>query len=203
MKIVFIKSVYQDTSIYYNKIQMKFFIVLFFACLTGELLAPYFLPIVRILGFLPFLLFALSRLSLPKVLWCSTLAGLTIDLYSFGPPLGFFALNYSLSSMILFRYKKFFSEEKLFSFVLYGILFSFTSTFIHFLLYAIIDTHLKLSLLSLATDLICMPVIDGLYTLVWALLPILLYKYLTEPSRILYYKAKLGILVHELSRITR
>ncbi len=182
---------------------MKFFIILFGLSFAGELIVPCFLPSIRILGLLPFLLFALSRFSLPRVLWLSALAGLAVDLHSFGPPLGFFAFNYSLSSLILFRYKKFFSEENLFSFVLYGILFSFVSTFIHFFLYAIQDIHLKPSSLTLATDLICMPLIDGIYTLVWALLPLLLYKYLTEPSRMHFYKTKLGILIHELSRITR
>jgi hypothetical protein len=167
------------------------------------LFAPILFPMIRLIGFLPFLLFAISRLRLPSVLWCSAIAGVTLDLYSFGAPLGFFALNYSLTSLILFRYKKFFSEENLWAFTLYALLFSFVSTLIHFFLYAIIDVHLKLSFLSLMTDLICMPLIDGLYTFVWALLPLLLYKYLTEPSRILFYKTKLGILLHELSRITR
>lgn len=183
--------------------EMKFFIVLFFFCFAGELLAPFLIPTIRILGFLPLLLFALSRLSLPKVLWISLIAGLTVDLYSSGPPLGFFAINYSLSSIILFRYKKFFSEENFFAFTLFGLLFSFTSTLIHFFLYAIFDTHLKISPLTLATDLICMPIIDGAYTLLWALFPFLLYKYITEQGRMHYFKSKLGLLIHELSRITR
>ena len=182
---------------------MKFFIVLFSLCFAGELLAPQIVPSIKIFGFLPFILFSLSRLSLPKALWFSALAGLIVDLYSFGPPIGFLSLNYTLSSIFLFRYRKFFSEENLFSFALYGVLLSFISTFIHFSLYAIIDTRLKLSLFTLGTDLICMPIIDGIYTFIWVLLPLLLYKYITEPSRMHFYKTKLGILLHELSRITR
>ncbi len=181
---------------------MKFFITLFSLSFAGQFFLPLFFPSAKILGFLPYIIFAISRLSLPKALWCSALCGLLIDLTSFGPPLGFFAINYSLSTLILFRYKKFFSEENLLSFALYAIIFSLVSTLIHFSLYAIVDTHLKLSLLTLATDLICMPLIDGAYTLLWALLPLLLYKYLTEPSRLLYYKTKLGVLIHGLSRIT-
>ncbi len=182
---------------------MKFFITLFLLSFTGEIALPYLFPTIRILGFLPLLVFALSRLSLPKALSWSMFAGLIVDLYAFGPPLGFFALNYTLTSLILYRYRKFFSEEKLFSFTLYAAIISITSTLIHFFLYAIIDIHLKLSLFTLATDLICMPIVDGLYTLVWALLPLMLYNYLTEPSRLLFYKKKLGTFIHELSRITR
>jgi hypothetical protein len=182
---------------------MKFFIALFSLSLAGQFLIPLFLPQLKILGFLPYIIFAISRLSLPKVLWCSSLSGLIIDLYSFGPPLGFFAINYALASLILFQYKKFFSEENLPSFVLLATLFSFLSTLIHFFLYGVIDTHLKLSFLTLGTDLICMPLIDGAYTLVWALFPLLLYKYLTEPSRMLYYKTKLELIINGLSRITR
>jgi len=173
---------------------MKFFIALFCLSFAGMLISLEITPAIRLLGFLPFILFALMRLKLPAALWCSAFAGLTLDLYTFGSPLGFFALNYSLTSLILFRYKKFFSEEKLFPFALYGVAFSFVSTLIHFFLYAIIDVHLKLSFLTLATDLICMPLLDGIYTIVWALLPLLLYKYV---------KPKLGPLLHELSRITR
>lgn len=176
---------------------MKFLLPLFALSFAGELLAPIFLPTIRLLGFLPFILFSLARLSLPKALWASALAGLTLDLYSFGSPLGFFALNYTLTSLILFRYKKFFSEEKLFAFTLYGVLFSFVSTLFHFCLYAIIDIHLKLSFFTLLTDLICMPLLDGIYTFVWALLPLLLYKYLYKE------RSKIGKFFHELSRIAR
>lgn len=173
---------------------MKFFIALFCLSFLGMLASLEVVPTIRLLGFLPFLLFSLTRLSLPAALLCSATAGLTLDLYTFGSPLGFFALNYSLTSLILFRYKKFFSEEKLFPFALYGVAFSFTSTLIHFFLYAIIDVHLKLSFLTLVTDLICMPLLDGVYTIIWVLLPLLLYKHM---------KPKLGPLLHELSRITR
>ena len=173
---------------------MNSFIPLFCASFAGELFSLHFIPVIKLFGFLPFILLAIARLSLPKALWCSAAAGFVIDLYSFGPPLGFFALNYSLSTLALFRYKKFFSEENLFAFTLYGVLLSCVSTLIHFCLYAIIDVHLKLSPLTLLTDLICMPLLDGIYTLIWVLLPLLLYKHV---------KPKLGPFLHELSRITR
>ncbi len=183
-------------------LKLNLFIPLFFLCFIGEICTPMIFPTIRILGFLPFILFAIIRLSLPTALWCSALAGVVIDLYSHGPPLGFFALNYSLSTLIIYRYRKFFSEEKSFPFALLGVLFSFTSTLIHFLLYSLFDTRLKLSPQTFLTDLFCMPIVDGIYTLTWILLPFLAIKYLTEPKRINLYKQKLGMVLNELSRIT-
>ena len=182
---------------------MKFYLFLFLLSLSGELIMPHIFPTIRILGFLPLIIFAIARLSLPKALWWSMFAGLAVDLYSFGTPLGFFSTNYTLSTLIIYKYKKFFSEEKLLSYALFGSLFGALSTLLHFVLYSLIDIHLKPSLFTFATDLICMPIIDGVYILVWALLPLMLYKYLVEPKRVLFYKNKLGRLLHELSRITR
>jgi hypothetical protein len=180
---------------------MKFFIFLFFLSLGGELLAPILLPSIRILGFVPLILFSLSRLSLPKTLWISFLAGLTVDLYAKSTPLGFFALNYTCTTLFLVKYKKFFSEEKTLSFAFYGSFFSFISTLLHFFLYPLLGIHMKLTFFTIITDLICMPLIDGVYTLVCGLLPYLLYKYLTDAKRIHFYKTKLGLLTNGLSRI--
>ncbi len=180
---------------------MKFFIVLFFLSLGGELLAPFLFPQIRIIGFIPLILFALSRLSLPKILWLSFLAGFTVDLYARNTPLGFFALNYTCTSLFLAKYKKFFSEEKTLSFLFYGCFFSFISTGLHFFLYPLLGVHLKLTFFTIIADFICMPLVDGAYTLVWAILPYLLYKYLTDAKRVHFYKTKLGLFANGLSRI--
>jgi len=143
-------------------------------------------PMIRLLGFLPFLLLSLLRLPLPKALWASAAAGFTLDLYTSGTPLGLFALNYALTTLVLFRYKKFFSEETIFPLTLYAIAFSSLSTLIHFCL-----NPFPPAILSLFTDLICMPIADGIYTLTWGLLPLTLYKQLKP------------VVQRELSRITR
>lgn len=180
---------------------MKLCLFLFFLSLSGELIAPILFPQIRILGFIPVILFGLSRLSLPKAIWISFIAGLTVDLYAKSTPLGFFALNYTLSTLFLYRYKKFFSEEKPISFLFYASFFSFVSTLLHFFLYPFLGVSIKLSFISFLTDLICMPLVDGVYTLVWAILPTLLYKYLTDPKQVQFYKTKLGLFTNGLSRI--
>jgi hypothetical protein len=81
---------------------MKFYLFLFFLSLSGELLAPILFPQIRILGFMPIILFALSRLSLPKTVWVAFIAGLTVDVYAKTTPLGFFALNYIISVLLCF-----------------------------------------------------------------------------------------------------
>ena len=121
----------------------------------------YFIPYV--MAFLPLLVFSSLRLSLVRALWYSAGCGFLIDLYTYASPFGFFALNYVLTTLLLHRIKKFFSEENLPPLLLFAAAFSFTSSALHTLLYPLLDSHLHLTVWTLFTDLICMPLLDTFY----------------------------------------
>jgi hypothetical protein len=154
----------------------------------GSLIIAWIFPWIRPIGYVGALVLTISRFPLSYALWISAGIGLLIDISSASIPFGFFAINYSLSTLIIFRYRKFFSEEKIEIFPLYAILFSFTSTSIHFILYGLIDLQLKLRLFTILTDLLLMPIFDGVYAFLFVFGPLSLYHHLLTKKQILLYR---------------
>lgn len=154
----------------------------------GMTLVAFFFPQARFIGFVGFLTLALSRLDLPFAIWTAAFTGLFIDINSPSTPMGFFALNYALTSLIIFRYRRYFSEDKIHIFTLYSVLFSFVSIVFHFLLQSLVELHLKLHIFTVTTDLILMPIFDGVYAFTFVLGPISAFKYLSKWKIASYYK---------------
>lgn len=160
----------------------------FAICFLATLLFPIFIPSCRILAFAPLITLIISRYSLAITLWSSLTFGFIIDSLSFSTPFGFFALNYCLSSLLIYRYRKYFLEEKVLIFALYSTLFSFVSTFIIFILFALIEIQLKLNIFILFSDLILMPIVDGIYSFLCVLFPMAIYRYILQPKKRLQIK---------------
>ena len=165
----------------------------------GVVLLPALFPFIRLIGFAPFLTLAISQISILPTLWISALAGLIIDLYSPASHIGFFAINYTLTTLLIYRFKKIFPEEKIVIFAIYTSLFSFSSTLIQFILHALIDVNLKLRVLTILTDLIIMPILDGIYALVAILIPLAAICYMTDERRLKAYKTFIKNGVHNIS----
>ncbi len=155
------------------------------------LIFPSFVPQIRLLAFVPFLTFACAHYSLAGALWLSMFSGLIVDLYSKSAPMGFFALNYTLTTVIVFRYRSYFSFEKVHVFALYAVMYSFISTLLHFVLYGLIEMHFKLHLFSVITDLILMPIVDGVYSLACVFFPMKVYDKITRKN----YLRKIRVLL--------
>jgi hypothetical protein len=182
---------------------MPIFLLLFLLSFTLQILIPSNFPPVKILGFLPLITISILKLTKPKSAWISFFSGLGLDLLSMNTPLGFFALNYTLSTLFLQRYRKLFSEENLFSLGLLAYTFSFISTLIHIVLYTFIDLHLKASIFTYLTDLLLMPFIDTLYAFIFGIIPFKLYLFALEKKLFKLFKLKIRWAIYELSRITR
>jgi len=178
--------------------QLRTLLAPFCVCFLAMIFFPLFFPSIRILSFAPLITLIISRLSRPIALWLATLSGVIIDLYSIATPFGFFALNYCIATLLIYQYRKYFLEEKIHIFALYSILFSFVSTFIGFILFAVIEVQLKLNIFTLFSDLILMPIFDGVYAYIVVLFPISAYKYLMHPKRILYFKRSYWRLTRKL-----
>ena len=164
------------------------------------LIFPSFAPQIRLLAFVPFLTFVIANNRLPGALWLSLIAGLVVDLYSNIAPLGFFALNYTLTSVVVYRYRSYFSQEKAHIFSLYSLLYSLISTALHFVLYALIEMHIKLHLFSIITDLILMPILDGVYALVLVFFPLKVYAQITQPKMVKKIKLAFALFKSKLVR---
>lgn len=146
------------------------------ACVMALLEGALF-PELRLLPFAPFLALAYYRLSFPSALWAALGTGLLFDLMTAEMRFGLYALNFLLVTTIFYHQKKHFFEDKSLAFSLYTALISLGSTLLLFPFH-----DLAFSLPSLISDLIIMPLIDGLYAFLWFTTPVKLYKYLNEKT---------------------
>ncbi|MBS0586309.1 MAG: hypothetical protein JSR76_08485 [Verrucomicrobia bacterium] len=160
----------------------------FFLCFLSTYLFLSLLPGIRLFFFVPYLTLLLARLPLSACLWASLATGTLIDILSSSSPSGASAINYTLSSLFLYRYRRVFPEEKIFVFSLYTILYSLLSTLLFSLLYAFLEMRFTLHLGTILTDFIIIPLVDGMYALTFVFAPLALFAYSSFPLRLLYYK---------------
>jgi rod shape-determining protein MreD len=165
-----------------------FSLALFFA-----LFGTAFLPHVRLLAFSPFLALLYNRSNFTAALWISSLCGLAVDLLSSEFRLGIYALNYSLTTLLLYKQKRHFFEDKPLALSLFTLLISVVSTILQLLLISIFDRALPLSGKLLITDLIIMPIADAIYAFLWFSCPMMLFLHIKKigwrafSSRLLHY----------------
>ena len=150
---------------------IPFFLSLFYAILGTVLF-----PSLRLIAFAPFLSLAFMRTSLISSLWLAFLSGLIIDLLSAELRFGTYALNYSLTTLILYNQKRHFFEDKPLSLSLFTLFFSLISTLLQLLLFKEVTFTWKLAL----TDLFVMPLCDALYALFWFTIPLKIIAYLKK-----------------------
>ena len=134
-----------------------------------------FFPLVRIWPFAPFLAFLFYRVSFSNALWISLACGLAMDLLSSQFKFGLIALTHAVTALALYGQKKHFFEEKAVALSLYSVLISgFLSLFL-LIFSSLSEKQIVTSVPMLFSDLIIMPFLDGLYTLIGFSLPTSLY----------------------------
>lgn len=162
----------------------SFSLALFFA-LWGTALLPH----LRLLAFAPFLALLYNKRSFVKSLWIASLCGLIIDLLCSELRLGVHALNYCGTTLLLYKQKRHFFEDKALALSLFTLLISIVSTILQFFLISIFGQGLPLSAKLILADLLVMPVADAVYAYLWFTCPMLLYAYIKKVSwRTLYSK---------------
>lgn len=87
------------------------FVYLFLYTAFLVLILPLFFPYQHILYFAPFLVLCFYRYSLIGCLWWSILCGFFVDLFSADTRIGVYALNYSITTYLLYRFKMNLFEE--------------------------------------------------------------------------------------------
>ncbi len=150
----------------------------FLLALLFTLMGTAFFPEIRIWTFAPFFAILYHRVSLSKALWISFFCGLLIDCLSSQFYFGLFSLNHVLATFFLYGQKKNFFEDKATAFTLHTILIAvFLSFFL--MLFSCWSHEIAWSMPLIFSDLILMPLIDGLYGALWFTCPL---------SVILYFK---------------
>lgn len=147
------------------------FSLAFFYALFGSV----FLPHVHLIAFSPFLALLYNKSRFVSALWIASLCGLIIDLLSSEFRLGIHALNYCLTTLLLYKQKKHFFEDKPLALCLFTLLISITSTLLQVILVSIFDRALPFSSKFLLTDFILMPVADSTYAFVWFSCPMIVF----------------------------
>ena len=136
------------------------------------------LPQMRLLTMAPFLCLAFALTSFHVSLWIAMLCGTLIDLFSAQLQMGFYALCMTLTALLCYRFRRFFLWENRLTFALYTILFSFCMAIIEILFHALFDHPVPFGMLSLGIHLIVMPILDGIYGILWVFIPTLLLSFL-------------------------
>jgi rod shape-determining protein MreD len=144
------------------------------AYLALQTISP-FCAKIPILAFVPFLALLNLLRPLSKALQWSCFAGFLIDILSYDP-FGIHALNYTLSSLFCFRWRRRFSAEIPLQFGLYTAFFSSVSTVLQTLMLFLFDRRILFQGIWWITDWPLLPVCDALYALLWFTGPLALYR---------------------------
>jgi len=146
-----------------------------------------FLPQVHLLAFSPFLALLYNKTSFIKSLWIASLCGLTIDLLSSEFRFGIHALNYCLTTLLLYKQKRHFVEDRSLALSLFTAIVSIASTLLQFFLISIFDRALPLSGKLIITDLVIMPLADAAYAFLWFICPMKLFIHIKKVGWLVFY----------------
>ena len=132
-------------------------------------------PSIKISPFPIFFAFLYHRYSLEKCLWISALSGFTIDLFSGDVRLGTHALSLGLTTLLIYKQKHHFFEDKPLALALFTFPISILWTALQWTLIPLSGISFTFSPLLILTDLIVMPLADTLYGYLFFCIPLLLY----------------------------
>lgn len=146
-----------------------------FLIATLSLLIIHPLLPIPLIAYAPYLMSILMHHSLKKVLWHSILCGIIVDLFQSTLPFGYSALGYLLASLIIYRQKWWFFNDKLGSLSFFVALFSLLFSLFQLITFKLQNHPITLSWYSLLSDFVLMPVCDGLYAFICFTSPLLIY----------------------------
>jgi cell shape-determining protein MreD len=144
----------------------------FFLGLFSAIFCSVFFPNFHILPFTPFLALACMRKSFLTTLWLSVLSGIVMDLITSELGFGLNALALTVVSGIMYRQKHHFFADSPLALSIYTTLISSLTSFFLLLLQGV-----TLSPSILFSELIFMPILDGVYAFLWFTCPMKLYHY--------------------------
>ncbi len=150
---------------------------MFFAYFLS-LFALLFFPALPICPFAPFLALLILRKPLYQAIWLAALAGLTLDLLSSNLHFGLYSLIFALSSIALYKLKNLVFEERPHSLALLSAIASFFLSTLEITLLSFSPHPPPFTGKVVITDLILLPLFDGLLAFFWFCLPLKLYSLL-------------------------
>ena len=136
-----------------------------------------FLLNMRLMAFAPFLAIVFTRRQWIPSLWISFLTGLVMDLLSYDYPFGFHGIIYSLATVLVYRYKRFFVEKAV-GLASLTILVSLVTTGVQTVMMQILGIQIFFKGSAWVIDFFLMALLDGLYAFLWFSCPLFLYNFI-------------------------
>lgn len=138
---------------------------------------PIFAPQWHLAVIAPFLIVSYYQKPFIFSLWASLFCGLLLDLLSSQLPIGFHALAFCVTTLILYPQRRHFFADNLTTLPIMTYLFSTLSTAIQAGLHTILERPISFSWTWVFSELISMPALDSLYSfLIFIFLPFLFEK---------------------------
>ncbi len=159
------------------------YFIYFFSVSLLTLLTPLFKLSFSLNFFAPFLLLMLYKKGRSFALSQAFLCGCILDLIAAQNSIGFWTLNFILTLYLISHIKHFFFAEKIFTLPILTIVFSWISTTLYFLITTIFCTKTHLTLQWALTDLVLLPILDGLYAFVVFSLPLVYFSGLLPTNK--------------------
>lgn len=153
------------TSIYYAFLYTAFL----------SLILPIFIPSWPHLYFVPFLVHCFYRSTLLTSLRWSLICGLIVDLFSAETRLGMFAFNYCATTLLLYRYKLHFFEDRMSTLSVMTFNYSCLFTLFHLIIFFLIQKPVSLSWNWLFNNFFLVPFQVSIYALFAFTIPSLLF----------------------------
>ncbi|MFQ5728737.1 MAG: mreD [Waddliaceae bacterium] len=156
-------------------LQKKNLLFAFLGTLLFTLFVPVILPALKLLFFVPFLVILFYRKPLITCLWGSLICGLILDMLSSHSRLGLYAMNFTLTTWILYGRRRHFFADNASTLPIMTFFFSVVSTIIQGILLNTFEGHFQMSWEWLFSDLAVMPLLDASYAFLIFILPYLLF----------------------------
>lgn len=147
----------------------------FLAAIALTLLTPFVFPGLKIHYFIPCIVLLFYQKSFVACLWGSLTSGLFLGLLSAPTMLGLYAINYTLTTALLYGQRKHFFADSVSTLPLMTFFYSAVSAAIEAVLFNLFDTGPKISAPWMLTDLLILPAVDALFAFSAFILPFLLF----------------------------
>jgi hypothetical protein len=139
------------------------------------LFLPALMPGIKLFYFVPFLIVMYYQFSFIGSLWASLACGVIIDCLSVHIFFGLTAFVYCLTTLFLYRHRTYFFADRITTLPIMTYLFSTYATLLLMATSSIFEKKQLISWTLIYSDLIVMPALDGLYALIFFVVPFKLF----------------------------
>lgn len=153
----------------------KNLLLAFVSVLVLTIFSPTLFPGIKLFYFPSFFILVYYQKSYLSALWISLACGLVLDLLASNVRFGLYALNFTMTTAIIYKQRWNFFADSFSTLPIMTFLFSFTSTGIQVIVFYIFANSFPFSFQWIFTDFLVLPAFDALFATVWFLiLPLLM-----------------------------